>query len=540
MRLEEIKLQTSPFLEGYLNKDMDAASFFDYKEPFNNRSLLTRQQELKRHKFPRIEVADYLSSYNKKIGTSAKTLDNIQKLKSTDGLAVVGGQQAGLLTGPLLVIYKCISTIQLAKQAEKELGVPVAPVFWIAGEDHDMDEINHIMVPKNDTAKKISLKAASAVKSSASLWQWDPEDVKPWLMEVFRSFGETAFTNDFLAQTERYLYGSNSIVTFFAKLLSHWFSEEGLILLDSGDPEFKKLQSEFLEKMILNNGDIDQAFRSQTKDLNEKGFKDPIEVQENNAHLFFTRNDERILLFRNENGFTSKELDFTISEAELLKEAELHPEKFSNNVVTRPLMQEFLLPTLSFIAGPGEISYWASLGKVFHHFDRKMPVITPRLSITIVSHKIKGLLDSKNLKAEQVLEDGTENYKREWFNENRPIETNDSIEAVRSDFVKSYSQLVKLAEVIDPKLLPVTEQNLNRILAEIDYIEQKMEQRVRKKVKIPLAEFDEIMLELKPGGVWQERVWNVYQYINEEGSGFVKNLIEYPFSFNEKHKIIFL
>jgi bacillithiol synthase len=540
MRLEEIKLQTSPFLEGYLNKDMDAASFFDYKEPFNNRSLLTRQQELKRYKFPRIEVADYLSSYNKKIGTSAKTLDNIQKLKSTDGLAVVGGQQAGLLTGPLLVIYKCISTIQLAKQAEKELGVPVAPVFWIAGEDHDMDEINHIMVPKNDTAKKISLKAASAVKSSASLWQWDPEDVKPWLMEVFRSFGETAFTNDFLAQTERYLYGSNSIVTFFAKLLSHWFSEEGLILLDSGDPEFKKLQSEFLEKMILNNGDIDQAFRSQTKDLNEKGFKDPIEVQENNAHLFFTRNDERILLFRNENGFTSKELDFTISEAELLKEAELHPEKFSNNVVTRPLMQEFLLPTLSFIAGPGEISYWASLGKVFHHFDRKMPVITPRLSITIVSHKIKGLLDSKNLKAEQVLEDGTENYKREWFNENRPIETNDSIEAVRSDFVKSYSQLVKLAEVIDPKLLPVTEQNLNRILAEIDYIEQKMEQRVRKKVKIPLAEFDEIMLELKPGGVWQERVWNVYQYINEEGSGFVKNLIEYPFSFNEKHKIIFL
>jgi bacillithiol synthase len=540
MRLEEIKLQTSPFLEGYLNKDMDAASFFDYKEPFNNRSLLTRQQELKRHKFPRIEVADYLSSYNKKIGTSAKTLDNIQKLKSTDGLAVVGGQQAGLLTGPLLVIYKCISTIQLAKQAEKELGVPVAPVFWIAGEDHDMDEINHIMVPKNDTAKKISLKAASGVKSSASLWQWDPEDVKPWLMEVFRSFGETAFTNDFLAQTERYLYGSNSIVTFFAKLLSHWFSEEGLILLDSGDPEFKKLQSEFLEKMILNNGDIDQAFRSQTKDLNEKGFKDPIEVQENNAHLFFTRNDERILLFRNENGFTSKELDFTISEAELLKEAELHPEKFSNNVVTRPLMQEFLLPTLSFIAGPGEISYWASLGKVFHHFDRKMPVITPRLSITIVSHKIKGLLDSKNLKAEQVLEDGTENYKREWFNENRPIETNDSIEAVRSDFVKSYSQLVKLAEVIDPKLLPVTEQNLNRILAEIDYIEQKMEQRVRKKVKIPLAEFDEIMLELKPGGVWQERVWNVYQYINEEGSGFVKNLIEYPFSFNEKHKIIFL
>lgn len=540
MRLEEIKLQTSPFLEKYLNGDEDAASFFDYKEPFNNRDFLTRQQELKHYTFPRNELTEYLFSYNRKIGTSDKTLNNIIKLKSSDGLAIVGGQQAGLLTGPLLVIYKCISTIQLAKQAEKELGVPVAPVFWIAGEDHDMDEINHVMVPKNDTAKKISLKAASSVKSSASLWKWNPDDVKPWLQDVFRSLGETAFTNDYLAQTERFLYESDSIVTFFAKLLSHWFSEEGLILLDSGDPEFKKLQSNFLEQMIRSNLDIDQAFRIQTKSLNEKGFNDPIEVQENNAHLFYTKNGERILLFRDEFGFTSKEKDFTISHDELLKEAELYPEKFSNNVVTRPLMQEFLLPTLSFIAGPGEISYWAALGKVFRHFDRKMPVLMPRLSITLVPQKINDLLNSKNLKANQVLVEGTEKYKRDWFNENRPVETNESIETVKSDIVKSYSQLVKLAEEIDPKLLPVAEQNLNRILSEVNYIEQKMEQRVRKKVKIPLAEFDDIMLQLKPGGVLQERVWNVYQYMNEEGSDLIKCLLEFPYSFNEKHKIVFL
>jgi bacillithiol synthase len=540
MRLEEMKLQLSPFLERYSSGDSDVIHFFDYKEPFKPEEWAKRQQELKRHPFPRKDLTDYLSAYNQRIGSSAETLDNIQKLKSNDGLAVVGGQQAGLLTGPLLVIYKCISTIQLAKQAEKELGVPVAPVFWIAGEDHDMDEINHVMIPRNDTAKKISLKAAGAIKSSASLWRWNPEEVKPWLMEVFRSFGETAFTSDFLAQTERFLSQSDSIVTFFAKLLSYWFSEEGLILLDSGDPEFKKIQTDFLEMMIRNNEDIDMAFRSQTKLLNESGFKDPIEVQENNAHLFFTKNDERILLFRDEKGFTSKEGDFSISEAELMTEAALHPEKFSNNVVTRPLMQEFLLPVLSFIAGPGEISYWASLGKVFHHFDRKMPILTPRLSVTLVSGRTQQLLESKKLNAVQVLEEGIENYKREWFDKNRPIETNSSIEAVRSDFIKSYTQLVKLAEEIDSKLLPVAEQNLNRILGEINYMEQKMEQRVRKKVKLPLAEFDEIMLDLKPGGTLQERVWNVYQYINQEGPYLIKNLIEYPFVFNEKHKIIYL
>ncbi|MCM3717263.1 bacillithiol biosynthesis cysteine-adding enzyme BshC [Fictibacillus phosphorivorans] len=540
MRLEEIKLQTSPFLEKYVNGDEDAVGFFDYKEPFNRSALSMRQQELKQYTFPRNDLTEYLDSYNHRIGTSDQTRNNIDKLKNSDGLAVVGGQQAGLLSGPLLVIYKCISTIQLAKQAERELGVPVAPVFWIAGEDHDMDEINHVRVPKNDTAKKISLKAATSVKSSASLWEWNPDDVKPWLHYVFRSFGETAFTNDFLAQTERLLYESDSIVTFFAKLLSNWFSKEGLILLDAGDPAFKKLQSKFLERMIRNNVNIDHAFKTQTKNLNEAGFTDPIEVQENNAHLFYTKNGERILLFRNGNGFTSKEEDFSISEEELLREAKRSPEKFSNNVVTRPLMQEFLLPTLSFIAGPGEISYWASLGKIFHHFERKMPVLMPRLSITLVSGRINSLLSSKELKVEQVLEEGTDKYKRNWFNVNRPVETNDSIEAVRSDIVKSYSQLVKLAEEIDPKLLPVTEQNLNRILSEVSYIEHKMEQRVRQKVKVPLAEFDEIMLELKPGGVLQERVWNVYQYLNEEGSDLIKDLLEYPYCFNEKHKIVYL
>lgn len=540
MRLEEMQLHTSPFLERYSKGDTDVVRFFEYKAPYDKREWTKRQQELKRYSFPRRGLTEYLSSYNHKIGSSSKTMENIQKLSMRESLAVVGGQQAGLLSGPLLVIYKCISTIQLAKKAQKELNVPVVPIFWIAGEDHDMDEINHVMVPKNNTAKKISLKAASAVKSSASLWQWKTEDVKPWLKEVFRSFGETAYTSDFLVETERILDQSDSIVTFFAKLLSKWFSDEGLILLDSGDPEFKRLQSEILKKMIINNKDIDKAFIAQTTELNNIGFQEPIEVQKDNAHLFFTKDNERILLYRNGNGFSSKEKDFSISEADLLTEAAQHPERFSNNVVTRPLMQEFLLPVLSFIAGPGEISYWAVLGKVFNHFERKMPILTPRLSFTLVSDRINQLVLSKGLTIEQVLTDGTDKYKREWFSENRPIETNESIETVKAEFTKSYGKLLQLAEEIDQKLLPVAEQNLNRIISEIEYIEKKMEQRVRRKVKEPLAEFDEIMLQLKPINILQERVWNIYQFTNENGPDLVSKLVQYPYEFNEKHKILYL
>lgn len=535
-----MQLHTSPFIEGYSNGDAEVVRFFDYKSPYDKQEWAKRQQELKRYSFPRKGLTEYLTSYNQRIGSSTKTIKNIQKLNADDSLAVVGGQQAGLLTGPLLVIYKCISTIQLAKQAQKELNVPVVPIFWIAGEDHDMDEINHVMLPKNNTAKKVSLKSASSVKSSASLWKWNKDDVQPWLKDVFRSFGETAFTSDLLAETERILDESDSIVTFFAKLLSKWFYEEGLILLDSGDPEYKKLQSTILKEMIVHNSEIDKAFNDRTEELCQGGYSAPIEVQANNAHLFYTNNQERILLYRDENGFSSKEKDFTISESELLEEVVKHPEKFSNNVVTRPLMQEFLLPVLSFVAGPGEIAYWAVLGKVFSRFNRMMPILTPRLSFTLVTNQVNELLQSKKITVQQVLENGTAGYKREWFALNRPIETFETFQSVRAEFISSYDKLIKLAVDIDSKLLPVADQNIKRILSEIDYMENKLEQRVRKKVKEPLAEFDEIMLQLKPTEILQERVWNIYQFVNEEGSDLVNKLVQYPYHFNGKHKIVYL
>jgi uncharacterized protein YllA (UPF0747 family) len=133
-----------------------------------------------------------------------------------------------------------------------------------------------------------------------------------------------------------------------------------------------------------------------------------------------------------------------------------------------------------------------------------------------------------------------ENYKKEWFLKNRPIETNEPIERVKAEFAKTYRELLKLAEEIDQKLLPVAEHNLGRILSEIDYIEQKMEHRVRKKMKEPLAEFDEIILQVKPSGILQERVWNIYQFANETGPGLVEQLLQFPYVFNGKHKILYL
>jgi uncharacterized protein YllA (UPF0747 family) len=162
------------------------------------------------------------------------------------------------------------------------------------------------------------------------------------------------------------------------------------------------------------------------------------------------------------------------------------------------------------------------------------------LSVTLVPERTNRLLEEKGLEVIQVLENGTETYKREWFEKNRPVETNEAVQTVKAEMKESYSKLIKLAQIIDENLLPVTEKNLDRIFSEIEYIEKKMEQRLRKKVKVPLAQYDEIMLELKPTGVLQERVWNAYQYMNETGPDLINQLVQYPFTFNEKHKILYL
>ncbi|MCK6256908.1 bacillithiol biosynthesis cysteine-adding enzyme BshC [Fictibacillus sp. KIGAM418] len=541
MRIDEFPLQDkNQIAASYSAADPSVENLYDYNG-FTAEMMEQRISDIGSREYEREKLANYLSDYNFQFSCSKQTLTNIEKLRNPKSAAVIGGQQAGLLTGPLLTIHKCISIIQFACIQERQLGVPVVPVFWIAGEDHDYDEINHVNVERNGGPKKRSLPPVSPLKTSATLMEWDSVKAAEWAESVFREFGETEFTKEVLSKVKEIFKSSKTAVHSFAQFITDLFGEYGLVLVDSGEPHFKRLQTETLEKMILRNKEVDEAFAAGIGQLTGRGFSAPVELQENNAHMFIYQNEERLLLFRDDSGnFLSKNEEVTITSEQLMANAKEKPELFSNNVVTRPVMQESLFPVLAFIAGSGEIAYWSALKEVFHLFGFKMPPLVPRLSMTIVTGKNEKQLKETGLKVEDVLREGTEVHKQSWYETHKPIDTKGVYTETLTKIEAAHTELKTLALTIDPSLKRLSDINLNRIKNEVDYLHTKMERAMKKELKEPLALFDHLQCDLAPDGVLQERVWNAFSYINRYGTDWIKQLTEQPLEFNGKHKLVYV
>ncbi|WP_062231614.1 bacillithiol biosynthesis cysteine-adding enzyme BshC [Fictibacillus sp. FJAT-27399] len=541
MRIDEFPLQDkNQIAASYSAADPSVENLYDYNG-FTAEMMEQRISDIGSREYEREKLANYLSDYNFQFSCSKQTLTNIEKLRNPKSTAVIGGQQAGLLTGPLLTIHKCISIIQFACIQERQLGVPVVPVFWIAGEDHDYDEINHVNVERNGGPKKRSLPPVSPLKTSATLMEWDSVKAAEWAESVFREFGETEFTKEVLSKVKEIFKSSKTAVHSFAQFITDLFGEYGLVLVDSGEPHFKRLQTDTLEKMILRNKEVDEAFAAGIGQLTGRGFSAPVELQENNAHLFIYHNEERLLLFRDDSGnFLTKNEEVTITSEQLMANAKEKPELFSNNVVTRPVMQESLFPVLAFIAGSGEIAYWSALKEVFHLFGFKMPPLVPRLSMTIVTGKNEKQLKETGLKVEDVLREGTEVHKQSWYESHKPIDTKGVFTETLTKIEAAHTELKMLALTIDPSLKRLTDINLNRIKNEVDYLHTKMERSMKKELMEPLALFDHLQCDLAPDGVLQERVWNAFSYINRYGTDWIKQLTEQPLEFNGKHKLVYV
>ena len=159
---------------------------------------------------------------------------SLEKLKKENSAVIIGGQQAGILTGPLYSIHKVISIIALARQKEKELNIPVVPIFWIAGEDHDFQEVNHIYLEKNGEIQKVIYPEKVREKRMVSDVGLDREICMEWVEEIVENFGETDHTNELLSFMREAVQESETFVDFFAQIVMGLFKDEGLLVIDSG------------------------------------------------------------------------------------------------------------------------------------------------------------------------------------------------------------------------------------------------------------------------------------------------------------------
>jgi bacillithiol synthase len=532
---------TNRFASNYLEQSTEIEPFFHYR--YNELTDdAKRVSELSNRSFPRVEVAEHIESFMKQFPSSEAVIESINKLKTNNSLVVIGGQQAGILTGPLYSIHKVISIIKLAEQKEEQLGVPVVPVFWIAGEDHDFQEVNHVFVPVNRKVDKWTYPERVVNKKMVSDIQLNKESCLSWVNNLIENFGETEHTNTLLEFAKEQISISTTFVDFFANIIMELFKDYGLLIVDSGNKEFRLLQKEFLKSQILHHEEITNKLLEQQREIGIKGFPITIDASEENANLFYydQKMSERILLEydRGNDRFVGKNGTLAFTREQLVVLAEENPANLSNNVVTRPLMQEWLFPTVAFIAGPGEISYWAELKLVFEHFDMKMPPIVPRLNITILDRSVETDVSELHLNLEEVLSVGTDKGRQQFLEAIKDKEVESLFSITKDQLVKQYRQIEAKTAQLDRGLLPLFKKNEGYLLKEIDFLEKKLDEAVRLKHDNMIKKYARVDLALRPDGFPQERVWNVFYYLNQYGLNFINDLMTGRFEFDGRHKVM--
>lgn len=538
METERISVPAlTPFAKEYISGSKQTSGFFDY-DPFSQQSFQERSEEVRARTFKRKELADIIRRYMASHHVTAETEQSLQKLEDPQSVVVIGGQQAGLLTGPLYSIHKIISILHLAKEQEEKLSIPVVPVFWIAGEDHDLLEINHVFAEKDGRMQKVGYPEHFVKKQAASSTVYDKGQMLKWTASVFACLKETNYTNGLLRDIEKAIESSRTFTDFFAFLTSSFFAKHGLLLIDAADPELRKLEAPFFKQLIVESGLIAEAVQSTQQKLQKAGFTPAIETNNQPAHLFLIEDGERHLLERNNGLFLSKS-GRAYTESDLLQLLEVSPEVFSNNVVTRPLMQEWLFPTLAFVAGPGEIAYWAELKGAFKHIGLLMPLVMPRLNITIVDRAVAENLAEIGTTIETAVQKGVQSEKAAYIESVRDHHLHDLVAQMKQDLLASYEKIEARAVNLHKGLTPIVQKNKSYHEKQIDLLIQKSDAVLQQTHEAALRRFDRVQIALRPDGL-QERIWNIYPFLNMCGPSFIDDLLKQPYKHDGSHYILYI
>jgi len=496
----------------YLNNDTELSSFQSYSPNLQGFAELLASKKNNPNRKILVEVlkeqyAKLSQPCNEQVST------NISLLLQKNTYTVCTGHQLNIFTGPLYFIFKIVTAINLAKELKSQFpDKNFVPVYWMATEDHDFAEINHTYI----SGKKISwdLEAAGATGRLAT------NGIEKTVQEYLAILG-VSDNADELGKLIRTAYtGNKNLADASRHLVNTLFEEYGLLILDADD---RRLKMEF-SGIIAEDITGQHSFRTITdtnKKLAEKGIEAQVNPREINFFYLLDGLRERIV-FENEL-YRVLNTEISFSKEELLKEIKDYPERFSPNVVMRPLYEEVILPNLAYIGGGAEIIYWLQLKQNFDYYSVDFPVLLLRNSAIFASLNLETKLHRLDLNIKDIFKN-TEDLKKEWvFNHTEhSLSLHDEWQELSSIFEKIKLRTYK----IDPSLGPSSEAVKARLQKAVKNLEAKLIKAEKRNFVDALAQIDMIKSKLFPNGGLQERSENFGLYYVKYGKGFIKTLVE--------------
>lgn len=458
--------------------------------------------------------------------TSAAAAEQLERVVERNGLFVTTGQQAGLFGGPLYTVYKALTAVALARVLERELGRPVAPLFWIASEDHDWAEVNHVRVldPAN-TLHTITVEGPeSGVPASMQRRLLGP-GVEAAVERLAQLLPQTEFSDGVLERVRTAYTPDRTVAAAFRELITWLFQPFDLLVVEAGHPTIKDLGRDILARELTHWREHETLVRAQTERLIAAGYHAQVAVLPESANLFLELETGRERLVREGDGWALKHSGRRFTDEELRALLDAEPGRFSPNVLLRPVVESAVFPTIAYVAGPGELSYYAQIGCLFRAHGIEMPIVYPRASITLVEAKVRKVLDRFGL--------GLEDFRRpphelaaELLREELPDAVVVALRRLRTDLGEGYGALLEAARAIDPTLKGPIQSARNSAFVQLEEIEKKIVQHLKRRNAIGVEQLEKAAVNLFPLGQPQERVLNVVPYLARYGAALLEAIAD--------------
>src|SRR5712692_9535689 len=514
LAFRQLPHQPKLFLE-YLNHFEKVKSF--YVHPPAMPAVTREARKLDHPGERRAELTSILRNQNIALGAGAEAQSNLDRLEK-GAVAVVSGQQVGLFSGPAYSVYKALTAVQIAEELTRG-GVPAVPVFWMATEDHDLDEVRHTTWFDQGKLVRFELPAAAETGRPVGRIPLGPR-IEPLVQEAAELLANQG--SDLLAQylIESYrpeeTYGSA-----FGKLFARLFAQHGLILMDPLDFGLHKVAAPLYQHALAERDELNEKLLQRGKDLDRAGFAAQVKVTSRSTLLFRMHEGVRQVVTASAGKFQAGEK--TWARDELVHMTHTEPEYLSPNALFRPVVQDYLLPTAAYIGGPAEISYFAQSEVVYRHLLGKMPVMLPRAGFTLVDAKANKLLRRYGLTVEDVWA-GSQNLRHKMEGAAVPKSLSRTFERSKKQISKMLAQLGKQMEKLDPTLKGTVERSRKRIEFHLEKLRRKAGRAQDQKTQMIPAHEQHLESLLYPHKALQSRELCLLPFLARWGTGALSEL----------------
>jgi bacillithiol synthase len=527
---------TTRLFTDFLEYSPEVQAFYP-RPPHFNEWLKEEATKISYESSRRERVTAILERQNKSWDASPKTLANLDRLRN-GAAAAVTGQQVGLFGGPMFALYKALTAVKLADQATMA-GVDTVPVFWLATYDHDLAEVNHVSFPGADGALQ-SLSTPSHGVSGAPVSAVQLGDEILSVVEQAVSLLGDSEAAQFLRESYR---PGESLGTAFARLYARVFAEWGVILLDASDAELHRVAEPIYRAAVERADELDAALLARGKALEAEGYHQQVKVTSSSVLLFTIHQGARTPIHRRGNDGTAEFVIGSDSAVEKISPGELidrigrSPEQFSPNVLLRPIVQDYLLPTLAYTGGAAETAYFAQVGAVYEIFLGRVTPIVPRFSATIVEPKIQRLLERHGITVQDVF-NGAEALRQQLAARSLPGDLQAAFEVANQSLTANLGAIREKLEKLDRTLIDAAQTATSKMQHQLEKLQTQAARAEAQKSELVSRHAETLSQTLYPDKGLQERGIGGLYFLARYGRELLAQLYDTIYTDCHDHQIV--